>query len=59
MKEARFNGTVFMTVNEFNGKPATDRRNIDGKCFARHDGKWMQVNFRKAKPASVAVKKAA
>lgn len=56
---ARFNGTVFMTVAEFNKLAAKDRHNAGGTCYAIHNGKWMKVGFRKPVATKAPVKLAA
>lgn len=52
--QARFSGTRFMTVVEYNEISSTDRhRAPKGQCYVRHEGKWRKVGFRK--PVKVAL----
>ena len=59
VEQARFNGTVFMTVVAFNAKPAAERHNNKGQCYAKHNGKWCKVGFVKPKEQPLPVKAAA
>jgi len=58
VEQARFNGTVFMTVAHYNAKPAAERHN-NGKCYVKHNGKWCKVGFVKPKEQPLPVKVAA
>ena len=45
VSQAKFNGTRFMTVAQFNLLPSTDRANINGKCYVKNGHKWMKAGF--------------